>query len=228
MVNDPTISVNKLAEYIVSRGLRQRAILSQRKYPDPDFNVGMFHRESVEAIQRYVAGGAIDPSPVDTALIILNQMVPEKIGTIRRIGSNITRLEQFQEMLDDIDLKGGSPELGENSPQKLVIRNVSISVRPEIILRGQGPKNKNLVGGVKLQMASSGKFNEEAAGYVSALLQEYCKQFVADHDEVVYAPYCQVIDVGNGIVYPGVKSVAQRMKNIEADCQNIFDLWPSI
>ena len=99
MIKEPTISVNKLAEYIVSRGLRQRAILSQRKYPDPDFNVGMFHRESVEAIQRYVADGALDPGPIDTALSVLNQMAPEKIGTIRRIGSNITRLEQFQEML---------------------------------------------------------------------------------------------------------------------------------
>ena len=57
MIKDPTISVNKLGEYIISRGARQRAILSQRKYPDPDFNVGMFHKESVEAIQRYIADG---------------------------------------------------------------------------------------------------------------------------------------------------------------------------
>lgn len=228
MVNDPIISVNKLGEYIVSKGARQRTLLSQRKYPDQDFNAGMFHREATEAIQKYIADGAFDQAPIDRTLQVLNQMAPEKIGTIRRIGSNISRLEQFQEMLDDIDLKGGSPDLGETSPQRLVIRNVQISVRPEIILRGKGLKNKKLIGGLKLHMAGTTKFNEEAAGYVSAVLQEFCKQFLAADDEVVYAPYCQVIDVGNGMIYSGVKATAQRMKDIEAECQNIFGLWPSI
>lgn len=228
MVNEASISVNKLAEYIVSRGARQRALLTQRKYPDPDFNVGMFHREAAEAIQKYITGGAIDPSLVEAQLGILNQMTPEKIGTIRRIGSNIARLEQFQEMLDDIDLKDGTPTMGEFSPPKVTIRNVAISVRPEIVLSGVGPKGEKLVGGMKLQMTGSRKFTEEAAGYVSAVIQEYCKRYLVKDDEIVYAPYCQVIDVGNGIVHPGVKATTQRMRDVEAECQNISDLWPSI
>lgn len=228
MIKDPVISVNKLAEYIVSRAARQRNILSQRKYPDPDFNVGMYHREASEAIQKYVAEGAIDPAPIEKVLQVLNQMAPDKIGTIRRINSNATRLEQFLEMLDDLDLKDGTPSMGDHSPERLRIRNVDISVRPEIIIRGIGPKDKKLVGAMKLQMTASTKFDEEAAGYVSAAVQEFCKQYVADDDETVYAPYCQVIDVGNGIIHAGVKSTTQRMKDIEAECQNIFDLWPSI
>ena len=228
MINDPIISVNKLGEYIVSRGARQRTLLRQRKYPSPEFNIGMFHREATDAIQMYLAGGCIDPQPLENALNSLYQKTPEKIGTIRRINSNVERLERFEEMLDDIDLKGTDADMGENSPEPMKIAGVQISVRPEIILRGTGPKGQKLIGAIKLQLSASTKFNEEAAGYVSAAVQEYCKRFFVNDDEITHAPYCQVIDIGNGAVHPGVKATAQRMKDIKAECQNIAALWPSI
>lgn len=228
MVNQPTISVNKLAESIVSKAARKRKILMDRKYPDPDFNMGAYHRESEEAIQMYISAGAVGTSPLDQALKILNQQTPTKVGTMRRINSNIGSIERFLEMLDDIDLKDAVSEMGPSNPPKLKIQNVVVSVRPEIILRGTGPKGVKCVGAIKLHMSSSDNFTEEAAGYVSALLQEYTKQFLVTDSEVVQPTYCQVIDVGNRKVFPGVKSTAQRMKDIEAECQNIFGLWPTL
>lgn len=228
MMNQPTISVNKLAESIVSKAAKKRKILKDRKYPDPDFTMGAYHREAEEAIQMYLGSGAMDTGPLDTALNILNQKAPEKIGTIRRINSNVGSIERFLEMLDDVDLKGGNPEIGSNNPPKLQIHNVSVSVRPEIILRGTGPKGVSCLGAIKLHMSSSDNFTEEAAGYVSTLVQEFVRQHHLKDGEIVNPNYCQVIDVGNGIVYPGVKATAQRMKDIEAECQNIFGLWPTI
>lgn len=99
MISSPSISVNKLAEYIVSRGARQRKILRDRKYPDEDFNIGMYHREAAEAAAQYIAHGAIDPEPLTRQLRILSQMTPEKVGTARRINANIDALERFSEML---------------------------------------------------------------------------------------------------------------------------------
>jgi len=228
MVNQPTISVNKLAESIISKAARKRKILLDRKYPDPDFTMGAYHRESEEAIQSFLAAGAVDTSPLDKALKILNQQTPTKIGTIRRINSNVGSVERFLDMLDDIDLKGADAELGPNNAPKLQIHNVQVSVRPEIVLRGTGPKGISCVGAIKLHMSSSDNFTEEASGYVSALLQEYARQFLCDDGSVVQPTYCQVIDVGNRKVFPGVKATAQRMKDIEAECQNIFGLWPTL
>jgi hypothetical protein len=228
MVYQPTISVNKLAESIVSKAARKRRILMDRKYPDPDFSMGAYHRESAEAIQLYISGGALDTAPLDKALGVLNQQAPTKIGTIRRINSNVGSIERFLEMLDDIDLKGAEPELGAINAPKLKIHNVQVSVRPEIILRGKGPKGANCVGAIKLHMSKSDNFNEEAAGYASALLQEYTRQFLLEDGQVVQPTYCQVVDVGNRKVFSGVKSTAQRMKDIEAECQNIFGLWPTL
>ena len=227
MVRNPVISVNKLGEYLVSRAARQRTLLRQRKHPDQDFTLGAFHREAVDAIQQYLAEGAVDPRPIENALNSLAQKTPEKIGTIRRIGSNIERLEGFLEMLDDIDFKNANPEASRKSGS-MKINGVDIGVRPEIILRGRGPRNQQFIGAMKLQMSATTNFNKEAAGYVSAVVQEYCRRFLARDNEIVHAPYCQVIDVGSEIVHPGVKATARRMKDIEAECQNIAALWPSI
>lgn len=228
MVTEPNISVNKLAEYIVSKGARQRKILGDRKYPDPEFNIGMYHRESEEAVASYIGDGAVDPEPIKKRIAALDQLTPEKIGTARRINSNIDSLERFLEMLDDINLFGADPVLGEHAPQKLKYHNVSISVRPQIILRGTGPKGKKLVGAMKFHFSTSRPHSEESAGYVSAAVQEYCRQSIAGDDEIVHAPYCQVIDVASGTIFPGVKSITQRLKDIQAECQNIAALWPTI
>src|SRR5260370_306585 len=68
---------------------------------------------------------------------------------------------------------------------------------------------------------------DETAGYISAVLQEWCRMFLAD-EGVTSGPHCKVIDVGAKKVWPGVKATVQRMKDIEACCQNIADLWPGI
>jgi len=73
-------------------------------------------------------------------------------------------------MLDDIDLKDAEPSLGDHAPPKLTIRNVEVSVRPDILLKGIGKKKQPLVGGIKLHFPRTFPLNA-SAGYVSVLLQ---------------------------------------------------------
>jgi hypothetical protein len=227
MANNPSISINKLGEYIISRAARQRKILHDRKYPDPDFQMGAYHREAAEAVSQYISNGAIDTDPIDKALRLLEQQSPEKIGTARRINANIDALERFSTMLDDIDLEGGEPVLGATSAPLLTYHNVAISVRPEIILRST-KKDKKYFGAIKLHFSKSHPHNEESAGYVSAALNEFCKTHLSDGDEIVNPHFCQVIDVASGKVFKGVKSTKQRLSDIAAECQNIAALWPTI
>lgn len=226
-IADPKISANKLAEYLVKKAARQRKILADRKYPDEDFSIGTYHRESLEAVTHFVAGGAVDTGIITNSLNILEQKDTSSIGTARRVNANIDALKKFEDMLDEIDLKGGEPELAPQKAENLVFYGVSISVRPEIILRGTGPKGKQLIGAIKFSMTTGFRHNEESAGYVSAMVQEHLKRSVIG-DEIVYSPYCQVIDVGGQAIFPGVKSTLQRLRDIEAECQNIAVLWPSI
>lgn len=224
--NGPRISVNKLAEYIGSKGGRQRQILRDQKFPQ-DFK-GMYYREATEAIQKTLASNMEDTAPLYTALKILNQQKPMKIGAQRRVNSNIDAIESFEAMMDDVDLFGAKAELGDHKPEKLTLHGVDISIRPEIILRGTGKGGKTLVGGVKLHFPKTFSLNPESAGYVSALLQRYTEEKLVENGELMFANYCTIIDIGSKEVYPGVKSTAQRIKDVEAECQNIAGLWPTI
>lgn len=223
--NAPRISLNKLAEFTAAKPQRQRQILRDQKYPT-DFK-GMYYKESSESISSFLASGSMDMAIIYNAISVLEQKSPQKVGTQRRINANIDALENFEAMLDIVDFSGVAVSLGEPFPEKLSIQNVSVSVRPEIILRAPGKNNTQLVGAVKLYFPKTFSLNSDSAGYISATLQEWCRTCLAD--EGVTAPHlCYVIEVGAQEVWPGVKATAQRMKDLAAYCQNIAALWPTI
>jgi hypothetical protein len=223
--NRPRISVNKLAEYMGAKAARKRQILRDQKFPE--FK-GPYYREASEAVSRCLASGLEDISTLARAIRVLNQMEPEKAGALRRINSNLDAIENFEAMLDDIDFKGGRPELGEHTPEKLAIWGVEVSVRPEIVLRGTASGGKPLVGALKVHFPKTFSLDADAGGYVSALLQRYSEEKLASPEEAVGSAYCFVIDVGSRTVHPGVKSVRARFKDIESECRNIAALWSSI
>jgi len=228
MVADPSISVNQLAVYMNSKAAKKREILHQRKYPDDDFSPGIFHRESRDEISIYLSDGAVDPSGLHKRLKILSQTVAPKVGTQRRLNANIDSMERFLEMLDQIDLSGINVTLGHNNPPKITCHNVKISVRPDLILRGVDKKGRPLKGAIKLQLSKAGAFDEDMAKTVSAVVQHYLADHGNSGEEIIYAPYCQVVDVASGTVFPGVKAITQRMKDVAAECQNIAAIWPTI
>ena len=223
--NDPRISVNKLAEYMNAKALRKRQILRDQKFPD--FK-GMYYREAADAVSTCLASNLENTAVIARTIRVLDQMRPEKAGTLRRITANIDALESFEAMLDNIDLKGGTPELGEHRPEKLTMHGVEISVRPEIVLRGKGKKETALTGALKVHFSKTFPLNQDGAGYVSAVLQRYTEDKLLDGDEAVSSQFCPVIDIGAKVMYPGVKSITQRLKDVEAECQNIAALWPTI
>jgi hypothetical protein len=221
--NQPRISVNKLAEFIDAKSARQRQILRDQKFPS-EFK-GMYYREAAETIAICISSNLENIAIIERTIAGLEQQNPDKIGSQRRVQANIDALETFEAMLDEVDLKGAKPLLGEHAPPKLTIQNVGVSIRPEIILKGAGKSGNPLVA-LKLHFPRTFPLGD-SAGYVSALLQEYAKTYLAGDGEA-HGPYCPVIDVGSKKVCPGVKSVIARMRDIEAACRNIAALWPTI
>ena len=158
---------------------------------------------------------------------LLDQAKPDKIGTQRRLASNVDAIESFRSMLDEVDLFGAKPSLAPNSAPKLPIWNVDVSVRPEIILRVQGKSGQSLLGAVKLHFPRTFSLNEEGGGLVSAVMQEWFKTNMPD-DGVPSGPHCYVIDIGARRVCKGVRSTTARIKEVTANCRNIAALWPTI
>jgi hypothetical protein len=223
----PRISINKLAEFMGAKGARQRQILKDQKYPT-DYK-GMYHKEAAEAIALAIVSNLEDLGPIERAMALLEQAQPQKIGTQRRFAANLDALETFSLMLDDVDqrIKGLKLSLGDQfAVQRLQIHGVDISVRPEIILRGNG-KTGPLCGALKLHFPRTFPLSEDAAGNVSAVAQEWCKTYMPDEGNVA-GGFCFVIDVGSQMVYDGAKATIARMKDVQANCQNIAALWPTI
>ena len=100
-------------------------------------------------------------------------------------------------------------------------------MRPEIVLTSTGAKGKKLVGGLKMHFNKTHPLNEDACGYISAAMQMYCDNNL-NHEGVAYSNYCMVLDIASGTVFKGVTATAQRKKDIEAVCEQIATLWPSI
>lgn len=221
----PRISVNKLAEYHVAQGARQRSILRDQKFRN--FG-GMYYAEAARAVTSCLASNLEDTSGISQQIRILEQQSPDTAGAMRRISSNIDALESFEEMLDDIDLKGATAELGEQRPDKLVMHGVNISVRPEIILRGTGKSGRKQVGALKVHFPRTFPLTVVSAGFVAAVLQRYSGDKLIEADEIVGPSYCFVIDIGSRTVHPPVKATAARLKGLESDCQNIAAIWPTI
>lgn len=220
----PSISVNKLAEFMSASPARQRQILKDRKYPT-EFK-GMYYREATESISLVLARNLEDISSLANQKAALEQITTDKVGTQRRIAANIDAIEGFEGMLDQVDLYAAAPELGEHAPEKLRFYGVEVSVRPEIVLKRDG-RTGPLVGALKLHFPRQFSLDEGGAGIVSAVLQEWCRTCMAEHGSPA-GDMCGVIDVGARRTYPGVRATANRIRQVEAACQNIAALWPGI
>jgi hypothetical protein len=219
--SEPRISVNKLAQYVTSRAARQNQILRNAKFP-PDY-ITTYYREASEAISRYLAVNLSDGKILDNAVNALNQKDPSNVYESRRIAGNIDAIETLASMLDDIDfLAGTQPRLGAQIAPHLTMHGVGISVRPEVTLHTKG-----LVGGIKLHFPKTEPLDKEEAGYVAALVQSFCETHLwkegSSHHE-----HCMVIDLASAKVYPGVKAIKQRIKDVQNACMQISSLWPTI
>jgi hypothetical protein len=223
--DEPRISVNKLAQYVTSRATRQNQILRTAKFP-PEY-ITAYYRDASEAIARFLAGGMVDFGILDNSISALSQKVAANVYETRRIAGNIDAIETFNGLLDDIDFGAATARLGAQQAPHLSINGVKISVRPEVTLHSKSKAGEDLVGGIKLHFPKTEPMDGEQANLVSALINAFCK----DHlwkDGTPLPAQCIVIDLASGKVYPGIKAIKQRLRDVESACGQIASLWPGI
>lgn len=218
--DEPRISVNKLAQYVTSKAARQNQILRNAKFP-PDY-ITTYYREAGEAIAKFLAGDMQESSILDNAVALLSQKVAPNIYETRRIAGNIDAIETFGSLLDDVDFAGATAKLGAQSAPHLVANGVEISVRPEVTLHSNG-KAGELVGGIKLHFPKTEPLDEEQAAYITAMMHTFCQDHLWKHGQP-HAAHCMVIDLASAKVYPGVKAIKQRMKDVANACGQIATL----
>lgn len=218
----PRMSVNALAQYLSASATQRETILRNQKYP-PDYRT-IWYKEATAAVVRYLLDSERDEE-------ILVRTIDRLYATgsteheQKRLKSNAEALEGFLRGHDDIVFDSLSIERGPKSAM-ISIEGVSVSVRPEVSLKGSYRGNR-VQGGIRLYFSKSQPLTDDSAGAIGALVYRSIDESVS-RSVSVSRRHCQVIDVYAGEVFPAPTAIVRRMRDLEAACREIALRWPTI
>lgn len=220
--NTPRISATKLGEYTVASPLRRRKIVRDQREPS-DFVVARYERART-ALTDYFLGGAANVEPVIDAAVELGTLRGTSDWQTQDFNVSGEALERFLDISDEFELDGLESSPGSNGAPKLVLAEVDVSVRPDIILRGT-LRNKRVVGALKLYFGKTNPLGDEAGANVATLLQRYCDQHLVQPGEVTSPKHCAVLDVFAKRWFRSTRATQLRLRSLEAACEEIRLWW---
>jgi hypothetical protein len=214
------MSITKLAEYVIASPRRRRSILRDQRYP-PAFKAATF-REAYPAIADVlIRGGDLDL--IDAQLGIWRKRKPTTEFTSRCLAHCIDALTAFKALLAKGAFKKCS-FVGGMSEAYVELGGVSLSVRPEALVRG--PE----VGAVKIYLSKTMPFTRDAKGkpgsasYAAAALHLWAETELGG----ALAERCLVVDVFAGELYTAPIRNISRREDMEAACEEIVAGWATI
>lgn len=224
IINTPRLSVNKLAEYTTSAGaLRRKRILKDAKYPQT--YITTLYERSRAALKTYFRQG-FDLNILEEAIEELEDTIASSNNDANDIKNSIKALKIAQ-TIDLPELEGYDLSPFPKANSKIVLNGVTISVYPDLIIRGV-KKGKKFVGGIKFHIVKGTTASEEAGEMVATLVKVFLEDHVAESDEVVLPSKCFAIDIFAKQVKVAPRAHVQRMNQVLAVCDEIVVLWPTI
>lgn len=216
----PRISVNKLGEYLECGVLRRRAIVRDQREPK-DFIVPRY-TPAQEAIQRYFTTGG-DASVIRNAARAIRREPAVSEFDQQRNRLCAEALEAFLKITNEIEFDGVETRKGQDKTPQLSIAGVSVSVRPEVIVR-QRDADRTRVGAVKLYLSKTHPLSTEAGQYVATLVHRWVTERIGTRG-FADPSLCLVIDVFQGQLIVAPNAFRRRMVAIEAACEEIASKW---
>lgn len=218
---EPRISVTKLGEYLTATPRRRRAIIRAQHRPK-DSIVARYH-DARAAITRFLIGELGEDGLVAERdrIAAITGGTSWAIHDRRLSGEAITR---FLDLADRVVLHG-LPRLGSEIVGALRVHNVTVSVRPDVVVsKVIGSVIRR--GSIKLVFTRDVPVSEESGAYIGTALAEHLISRIPG--DVVVRDWCQVVDVMSGTIKSGPKTYRSRLADIEAACEEIASSWPRL
>lgn len=217
----PRVSVSKLAEYLGATPTRRRSIIVEQKRPNP-FRTARYtdaQRILVEAVEQ-----GCGVSVFEAGIAGLERKFTRNDHEEECRKNCILAVKAGLFLPGVLPLAKGSFEGTDlKHPAAIMIGDVEVSVRPEILMRVEkGPKAGKL-GAVKLVFSKTHPMSDDAAECVGALLYEYMRENFGEN--AVSREHCFVIDVFAQKCMMAPKSVVSRMRDVTAACEEIARAW---
>ena len=228
----PRISVNKLAEYLVSRSAARRREIIRDQFQPPAFKAPRYDTACDAIIRYFTRGGAVSEVNASLHRLVNWQPGPDSGSfAIQKNRNCRDALEAFLHFVEnagvgELTASGFTITAGPRDAPKLTKAGVAISVRPELIIRGTDTKKGPFVGAVKLHACKGFAMDQNAAEYVGTLLREYGELHLTDESPCDYRR-CYVLDVFAKQLYPAPKATTKRQSEIVAACEEIANGWPA-
>lgn len=219
----PRISVNKLGEYMTATPSRRNAIVRDQRRPK-GFLVPRYN-EAQSVIVSFLTSERRDPAAILRQIERLRSIATETDWELQRNTSCAEALEAFLEIADEFP-----PEqklvAGPTRPPVLTYGEVSVSVRPELIVESKGRLEGRTVGAIKLYFSKTMPLSRESGAFVATALGEFTEQFLALSAKADYR-LSRVVDIFARKLYGVPRSRIRRRNDLSAACEEIARAWNS-
>jgi hypothetical protein len=208
------ISVKGLAKFMTSGSVGQRNVLRNFKFPDPEGGVqAVYYSEARLTIKEFHESGN-NPSSIVSEVKKLTEKAYQANPKSRiRIEHNIRALRQY------LKIFGGLPFKVVPSPKLALVQgDVSIGATPDFCAKHKGTKKL-----VKLDLGTK-PADPKVVKIILQVIYEAAKGGIPNLEprDVLY------LDVPGEKIHKTAKTKSRLTKEIQAACQNIEALWPSI
>jgi hypothetical protein len=222
--NAPHFSVNKLAEYMEAMPRRRRSlIIDQIKQP----TVKVIHYEDARrALVRFFG----DPNRTRQHLLESAAFLRDRAAEIGKsdehraqcLLSGARAVEAFTSIADEVRTKRILAVPGPRRHADLNMGGVRIVVTPDICVLERGTERR--IGAVKFHFPRTQRLSQGALQYAATLLFHYLQK----QGDTPQRRECIAVDVFSERYESAPTAMRDRLKDVEAACEEIAERWPAI
>lgn len=219
---EPRISVNKLAEYIFARPRRRKRIILDQISP-PRVKVITY-----EDARRLLARSLADPTSDGGAVLQSANSLRDRAATEGDghrqscLLASARAAEAFAPLAERIRPNAVLAVPGPRRNADFAVAGVKVGMTPDVCFIQPGTEDR--VGAVKFHFPRSTSLQPEALQYVSLLLYEYLKL----SGDSPRRQLCIAVDVFAGRFESTPRATVERLRNVEAACEEIAERWPGL
>jgi len=211
----PRISISKLAEYMSASASRRRSIIRDQREPPEVKTLHCKHART--AVASYIASQ--DPGILHRMIEALAHQSPRTAWQEREIPLNVTALHRALKLplpdFTDVRIERSSQDR-----TAMPIGGVRVVVRPDLLLRGD--KDGRVIGAINLYFVKGVPLTDAAGAFVTTVLRQFVELAYQTEPQ---RQRCIFIDVFAGKIHTAPAAIKQRMKDLEAACEEIAGRW---
>ncbi len=231
---EPRISANDLALYMVSSETGKMGILARAKTPPTAPLIR--YRDVRPVLVNYLSDPIRRVNPLSEAEQMFQQRTEDAAQSslvrddARQSISVIGAIQRLSNQLAGFDFHPAPAD-----QPKLMINGVTVSVRADLILHGSR-RGEEQIGAAVLRMTADDASTDAARDkrrnmglYVATLIRMHLDQnLMAGSNRLPSNRLCLSIDVQHGEAFAAPVNNTRRINDLESACRMITAVWPSI